>query len=208
MTHPFEEQVSTQKAIITWGLKAWIVLQLFSAPIAGYAREKWNFYVTQGMPQDKLVFNDAAGTYYLVQALAELAMILASIAALVWLYRAWSHAAARLRQPALSPREVVIQTLVPIWGFWRLHGLLLDLAAANHQDESDIRVGRWWWATVAFFLFGALAKSRSIPGIGHIVYDVLGMGVGLLSLNLFRTLQNGLANENTSNTPDSFMARG
>jgi hypothetical protein len=85
-----------------------------------------------------------------------------------------------------------------LWGFWRLHGFILDLAGVNEQTDSDIRVGRWWWTTLAFFLFGALAKSRRIPGLGHITYDVLGAIVGLLSLKLFDTLHGALVAEERS----------
>jgi hypothetical protein len=187
-----------QTVVITWGLRVWIALQLVSAPLAWRAHDKWRLFAASRMPEDESNFDFAAAFYYFVQAAAEAAMVAAGIASAVWLYRTWSHIQARLPEPSLSPRQVVAWTLVPLWGFWRLHGFILDLAGVNEQTDSDIRVGRWWWTTLAFFLFGALAKSRRIPGLGHITYDVLGAIVGLLSLKLFDTLHGALVAEERS----------
>lgn len=188
----FDEDVYVQKAVIRWGLRGWIALQLVSAHLAWVAGQQWRQYLKSFLAEDKQNFSGTAGLYYFAQAASEAVILAAAVASLIWLHRAWSRATPRLPQPEVSPRGVVGWSLIPVWGFWRLLGFLTDLAIANNQRPEVLGVGRWWSACAVFFVSGAVVKSDHLPGLFHVGFGLLGCVVGLLSLRLFNHLHEGV----------------
>jgi len=66
-----------------------------------------------------------------LRGIAEVGLVVAFVAGLVWLHQAWAISRSRTKKPTPSPGAVVLWTLVPLWGLWRLHGFILQITASS-----------------------------------------------------------------------------
>jgi hypothetical protein len=140
------------------GLIEYALLELASAPVAFSASDRLGKLVTleglgaggdaEALARAERSFNDAMGTFHLLRAIAELGLIVAFVAGLVWLHRAWAVSRSRTKKPTLSPGAVVLWTLVPVWGLFRLHGFILQIASWNGVSSEAAHVNRWWWTLI------------------------------------------------------------
>jgi hypothetical protein len=135
-------------------------------------------------------FHTGAAAFHASRALAELGMILAFAAGLVWLYKAWAALASRGRKTAkTSARAVVLWTLVPLYGYWRLYGFLLDIARRDQTGVSAARVGRWWLVMAASIVvrLGVIAAPQL--GVFETVDALLAAAAAFLGMRMLAPLQ-------------------
>lgn len=175
------------------GLAWYAALELLSAPFAVLAAQKWEL-VLRGFGVEPQ-FNTYAGAFYGVRAASDLGVVIAFVAGLVWLHGAWKRTRTRGRKTSVSPGAVVGWCLVPIWGFWRLHGFLLELAKRCGLDEEKVKVSRWWWVTAAHLVVRVVLTQNRIPGWLHVGDSVLAAVASVLGIAMVTSFQRAMARE-------------
>src|SRR6185437_1409688 len=128
------------------GLCWYALLGLVSVPFAILATQRADVVVT--LHADK-TYSYLAGLFYGFRAIADLGLVVAFVAGLVWLYRAWRRTQRKKSKGSIGAGAVVGWTLVPLWGYWRLYGFLVELSRRLGVDEEAVKVGRWWFVLAA-----------------------------------------------------------
>jgi hypothetical protein len=138
-------------------------------------------------------FNAMAGIFYGLRAIAEIGMVLAFVAGLVWLYKVWASVARRRKRPTMRPGAVVLWCLVPLYGYWRVFGFLTELARRNRVSEDAAGIRRWWFVTAAYLLLHAFVTQFPRLGAPEIADSLLAAASALLGMRMVAALQRGQA---------------
>ncbi len=171
------------------GLWWYAVLGLVSAPFAVLAAARADhLYV---LSADR-TFKTLVGAFYFTRGLANIGLVVTFVAGLVWLHHAWRRSQTKKAKRRTSAGAVVGWTLVPIWGFWRLHGFLLELSRRNGLDEDVVKVSRWWLVLAAHIVVTLTATCIVIPGwfhVGDALLQATAAVLGILMLSRFDRAQ-------------------
>jgi hypothetical protein len=171
------------------GLWWYALLGLASAPFAVLASSRADqLYV---LSADRR-FNLLAGTFYGIRAISDLGLVVAFVAGLVWLHHAWRRTETSKSKIRTSAWAVVGWTLVPVWGFWRLHGFLLELSRRNGLDEEVVKVTRWWFVLAAHLVVRTIATRIHIPGWFHVGDSFLQATAALLGIQMLSRFNRAL----------------
>jgi hypothetical protein len=180
-------------------LGAYAAFEMISAPFAWLSSREWarvvatmafsdhELFPTSATEAAERTYGDLAGTFYLLRAVADVGLVVGFIVGLVWLHQAWSRAPRRNK--AMSAGAVVGWSLVPIWGYLKLHGFLLDLSRRNGLSEDVVKVGRWWWMLAAHVILRVIAASIHHPGWVHIADSCLAAATALAGMKMVSLFQ-------------------
>lgn len=171
------------------GLTVYAVLEIASAPFAWLTSNQWKVFLANDSVAAKATFHKLAGTFYMARAIADIGLALAFVAGLVWLYQAWARARTRTKKRMMTPAAVVVWSLLPFWGYWRLHGFLVELSRRNGLNDDVVKVGRWWWTLAAHVALRMMMATVRLPGWGHILDSLLAATAALFGMQMLRTFQ-------------------
>ena len=183
------------------GLGVCAFFELASIPLALLASKRLDAFValdmigvggdTDALARADGAFHATAGTFYMARALAEAGLVVGFVAGLFWLHGAWSIAQRRTTAATMSPRDVVLWTLVPVWGLVRVHGFVLQIAKACSVSQREAGVDRWWW-TLAISIVLHFAMIRAL-GWTASLSAAFESAAALLGIRLIGALEVGLA---------------
>lgn len=182
---------SAREGDIAWGLVL-VGLVLYaggavvSIPFAIGAAGQHGKLTTSG---GQTAFDARSGTFYLARAIGDAGFYVALAAGLVWLYQAWSGAAARGRKMSASAGAVVAWCFVPVWGAWRLQGFLVELARRRGARDGAAVVQRWWWVLIAHVVVRLVLTTNHLVGWPHVFDSVLQAAASILGMQMLWRLQ-------------------
>jgi hypothetical protein len=159
---------------------------LVSVPFAVLATRRADVVVT--LHADR-TYNYLAGLFYGFRGIADLGLYVAFVAGLVWLYQAWRRTQTKKSKRRTSAAAVVGWTLVPVWGYWRLYGFLIELSRRTGLDEEVVKVGRWWLVLAAHVIVRVVGVRIILPGWFHVgdwVLQAAACGLGIQMLSRFQ----------------------
>jgi Domain of unknown function (DUF4328) len=134
-------------------------------------------------------YNTLAAAFYGLRAISDVGLLVAFVAGLVWLYHAWQRSERSRKKGGPSAGAVVVWTLVPVWGFWRLYGFLLELSRRSAVSEGYVKVGRWWWFVAVHVVVRVLTSQLHVLGGLHVVDSLLQAAAALLGVQMMRKIQ-------------------
>ena len=180
------------------GLVVYGALGLLSLPLAVAARVQWLRAVSVDFASDATrdAYHLRAGLFFAARAVGDVGVVLAFVAGLVWLHRVWS---ARCRKSSTSPGAAVAWTLVPVWGFWKVHGFLHEIARRARVDETA-RIDRWWWLTGVHIVVRVLVATVHVVGWGHVADSILQAAVAFAGFRMMGALHAGLSTPRAGRT--------
>jgi hypothetical protein len=153
--------------------------------------------VASAQAADK-AFSTMAGLFHMLRAVADIGLVLAFVAGLVWLHRAWTLASKGRKPPTVGAGAVVLWSLVPLYGYWRLLGFLQELARRNGVAEKTAGIQRWWFVTAAHVALRLLVVAVPRYGAPEVADSIVAAASALLGMRMLAVLQRGQSERATA----------
>jgi hypothetical protein len=179
--------------VLQLGLAWYAALGLLSAPVAVLTAQAFRA-VVQGLSGAEAEYHLRAAIYHGLHAIADLGLVAAFAAGLAWLHRAWRRTQER-RKTSAGAGAVIGWCFVPVWGYWRLFGFLLELSRLNGVSEETVKVQRWWLVCGAHVVVRIAVGMNRFPGWLHVADALLQAIAAVLGMQMVARLQRALAVE-------------
>lgn len=178
----------TAYGIVIASLAWMLAISLAGLRTALRAIDAYEESIRQHTPGADARWSDAQALYFLGNAAAEAGLVVAFIAGLVWLHSAWKQQMPRSR----SARSVVLGTLVPFVGFFRLSRILPELARSADAWEALSKIALWWWITLLYHVTYLVSHGKHVVGGVHVVASIVQAASAALGIRMIVALHRAL----------------